>query len=120
MSDTRTVLHEALEALEAIQRGEGPYDRDPLTHASNCIEAMQAEASRATARLRAVIEKGPVAWTDRVELKLLRYGHDANMGPERDDDYYDIPLYDLSTEEQNELGAAAKIFYDLSKEEPNE
>jgi hypothetical protein len=28
-------------ALEEISRGEGPFSRDPLTHATNCIENMK-------------------------------------------------------------------------------
>ena len=31
-------------ALAEIAKGEGPYSRDPLTHADNCIDAMKAIA----------------------------------------------------------------------------
>ncbi len=35
------------EALDEIAKGEGPYSIDPITHASNCIEAMKAIANKA-------------------------------------------------------------------------
>ena len=34
-------------ALQQISKGEGPFSRDPLTHASNTIDAMKAEAVEA-------------------------------------------------------------------------
>lgn len=36
-----------LEALREISRGAGPFSRDPLTHADNCIDAMKALAIEA-------------------------------------------------------------------------
>ena len=40
--------HDALvAALRDIARGEGPYSLDPLTHASNTIEAMKEIANNA-------------------------------------------------------------------------
>ncbi len=36
--------------LEEIAKGEGPFNRDPLEHASNTIDAMKALASEALAR----------------------------------------------------------------------
>lgn len=38
-----------LAALEEIAKGEGPYSRDPLTHAANTVEAMEAIAKAAIA-----------------------------------------------------------------------
>lgn len=34
-------------ALQEITRGAGPYNRDPLTHADNCIESMKSIATGA-------------------------------------------------------------------------
>ena len=42
---------ELLEALQEIQKGEGPYHQDPLTHASNVIDHMKALASAALAKV---------------------------------------------------------------------
>ena len=39
-----------LEALREIAKGEGRYSRDPLEHASNTIEDMQAIAAKAIAK----------------------------------------------------------------------
>jgi len=39
-----------LEALKEISRGAGPFSRDPLTHADNCIDAMKALALEAIAK----------------------------------------------------------------------
>ena len=39
-------------ALLEISKGEGPYSRDPLTHASNTIEAMKQLAQDALAALQ--------------------------------------------------------------------
>ena len=36
-----------LKALEKIEKGEGPFSIDPLTHAINTIEAMKAIATDA-------------------------------------------------------------------------
>jgi len=36
-----------IEALERIERGEGRFSTDPLTHAANCIEDMKQIASTA-------------------------------------------------------------------------
>ncbi len=41
-----------VEALEQIAEGAGPFSRDPLEHASNCIEAMKATALAALAAAR--------------------------------------------------------------------
>jgi hypothetical protein len=35
------------EALKEIQKGDGAFSRDPLTHASNCIDNMKAIARKA-------------------------------------------------------------------------
>jgi hypothetical protein len=47
-------IHQAVEqtarmraALQEITRGAGPFSRDPLKHADNCIEAMKAIATGA-------------------------------------------------------------------------
>ena len=46
--------HDALvAALETITKGEGAYSRDPLTHASNTIDAMKATAAAALAAAKA-------------------------------------------------------------------
>lgn len=37
------------DALNEIKLGEGPYNRDPLTHADNCIQAMKTLAEAALA-----------------------------------------------------------------------
>ena len=34
-------------ALKEISKGRGPYNRDPLEHAHNCIEAMTEVAKQA-------------------------------------------------------------------------
>ena len=39
-----------LEALKEISRGAGPFSRDPLTHADNCIDAMKSLARDAIAK----------------------------------------------------------------------
>ena len=41
---------ELLVALEEISRGAGAYSRDPLIHASNCIDEMKAIAKAAIAK----------------------------------------------------------------------
>jgi hypothetical protein len=46
------VIGRAVEALEEIVEGKGPFSTDPLTHAANCIEAMQEQARAALAELR--------------------------------------------------------------------
>jgi len=46
------VIERAVEALEEIVEGKGPFSTDPLTHAANCIEAMQEIARAALAELR--------------------------------------------------------------------
>ena len=46
------------EALEEIQRGEGGYSQDPLTHAGNCIESMKAIAADALLAARRESEGG--------------------------------------------------------------
>ena len=43
-----------LEALKEIAKGEGPYSRDPLTHAANTIKAMTENARAAIAKAEAV------------------------------------------------------------------
>ena len=35
------------EALEEIEKGDGPFSQDPLTHAGNCIENMTSLARTA-------------------------------------------------------------------------
>lgn len=42
-----------LDALREIVKGEGAYNRDPLEHASNCIEHMQDVAREAIAKVEA-------------------------------------------------------------------
>ena len=37
------------DALREIEKGEGAYSRDPLTHAENCIESMRRIARNALA-----------------------------------------------------------------------
>jgi len=41
---------ERLEALKEIAKTEGPYSRDPLTHAENVIENMASIANKAIAK----------------------------------------------------------------------
>lgn len=40
----RADLAEAVEALAEIEKGEGAFSFDRLTHASNCIESMKEKA----------------------------------------------------------------------------
>ena len=40
-----------IEALEEISLGKGPFSRDQLTHAENCVEAMKGLAVKALAQL---------------------------------------------------------------------
>lgn len=54
----RTAGHELLdivealrEALEEIAKGEGAFNRDPLVHCANAVEAMKATANTALANL---------------------------------------------------------------------
>ncbi len=42
-----------LEALKEIAKGEGPFSRDQLTHAQNCIEYMKEQALAAIAAAEA-------------------------------------------------------------------
>ena len=42
------------EALEVIQRGDGPYSRDPLVHAGNCIDAAKEHATTALSALDSI------------------------------------------------------------------
>ena len=44
----------AIEALEKIKEGDGRFNRDPLEHASNCIEDMKALAVHALAAVKEV------------------------------------------------------------------
>ena len=39
-----------LAALRKVAKGEGAFNRDPLTHASNCIESMKAIAEAEIAK----------------------------------------------------------------------
>ena len=48
-----------LAALQKIAKGEGAYNRDPLTHASNTIEAMKAIAEAALNAPAAVCDVAP-------------------------------------------------------------
>ena len=41
---------ELLDALKEIAKTEGPYSRDPLTHAENVIENMASIANKAIAK----------------------------------------------------------------------
>lgn len=41
------------DALKEISKGAGPFSRDPLTHADNCIDAMKALAVAALAKAAA-------------------------------------------------------------------
>ena len=45
-------LAAVVEALEEIEKGEGPFSRDPLTHASNVIESTRIIAHDALAAAR--------------------------------------------------------------------
>jgi len=38
--------------LEEIEKGEGRFSRDPLTHADNCIEDMKSIARAAIAKAK--------------------------------------------------------------------
>lgn len=48
-ADTIEALYEA---LTEIAKGEGPFSRDPLIHAENCIESMKDIAHAAIAKAR--------------------------------------------------------------------
>jgi hypothetical protein len=50
----------AIEALEGIVRGEGRYDRDQLTHASNVIEDSKQAASEVLAFVREAVSLAAV------------------------------------------------------------
>jgi hypothetical protein len=41
----------AVEALELIKQGTGPYDQDLLTHACNTVKALQRDAEQALKRI---------------------------------------------------------------------
>ena len=47
--DLKQINENLLEALEEILLGSGPFSRDPLQHASNCIESMKDIATKAIA-----------------------------------------------------------------------
>lgn len=53
MSDTKTEtsaeyeIRRLMAYLSEIAKGAGPYSRDPLTHADNCIEHMKQMANDA-------------------------------------------------------------------------
>lgn len=47
----------AMDALREIAKGAGPYSRDPLTHASNTIDAMRAIAKDALAAIKSAESK---------------------------------------------------------------
>lgn len=49
---TKTSLQLARNALEHIYKGAGPYNRDPLRHAENCILDMKMSALEALTELR--------------------------------------------------------------------
>src|SRR5574343_422349 len=53
-------LKEAKKDLETIQGGEGPYNRNPLTHLENCYEHMIEIARKSIAKIDAVLPKGGV------------------------------------------------------------
>lgn len=48
------LLPRLAEALTKIAEGAGPYSRDPLTHAENCIEAMKETARALLAEVERV------------------------------------------------------------------
>ena len=45
-------LAEVVGILHEIEEGAGPFSRDPLEHASNCIEAMKAKVRAALAAVK--------------------------------------------------------------------
>lgn len=45
-----------LEALKEISKGDGEFDRDPLTHAQNCIENMKRIAKEAIGEVDSPVE----------------------------------------------------------------
>ena len=47
-------LKVAVEALEEIKKGRGPFDRDPLLHCGNTVDAMKQEAAEALTRITAL------------------------------------------------------------------
>ena len=44
------IIAELLEALKEIAKGTGGFSRDPLEHASNCIDYMKGLAEKAIAK----------------------------------------------------------------------
>jgi len=42
-----SIIEQVKKALKEIQKGEGAYSLDPLTHAGNCIENMKDIAEQA-------------------------------------------------------------------------
>ena len=48
-----------VDALQEIALGEGPFNRDPLTHAANCIDAMKHLAAMALRDVGAAGAKEP-------------------------------------------------------------
>lgn len=44
MSQREEQLDAMIEALQEITKAAGPFNRDPLIHARNCIQDMQATA----------------------------------------------------------------------------
>ena len=48
--DLKALVRELRAALQEIAKGEGPYFRDPLTHAANCIAVMKRLANGALAK----------------------------------------------------------------------
>lgn len=50
-SMSRAMLEQRIEyyrkALDEISQGKGPYSRDPLTHADNCVNSMKDIAKKA-------------------------------------------------------------------------
>ena len=51
-SELRDRIEELEEALRQIAKGEGPFSRDPLTHAANCVENMQKIAIDALQKVK--------------------------------------------------------------------
>lgn len=48
--DLEAEVERLTKALREVEKGQGPYNRDPLEHASNVIEHMQSVAREALAK----------------------------------------------------------------------
>lgn len=76
MSKTETKAPTLREALVDIALGEGPFSRDSLTHAGNCIENMKAIARAAITRDEEVrvVNREMVAVLSTVQQVLIARG----------------------------------------------